>query len=259
MPVNLAIHGHASFGGGQVVIHLAPAVAPPAAAVPVPRPDVLLTALVDGTLPMHPLRGVVGRQELTVAIINVQRRLNLRRGLVGEWSQEAGDQLKAWLMAAKRSRALPPHGLALPWLGALAAPCPPQLALHDASHIEEDGDQNGEGGQEGDHIEEDEDQSGEGGEEGDEDECGEEGAEEEEQEDDDEEEKEDGSDSSSSSNDSCLRQRIEFLEAENAELGAAVGNCQELETENKELRSLNRELVMENDLLRQQLDLNSAV
>ena len=87
----------------------APAPAPPppvvqAALEPVPGTDYIMGLLQSGALLIHPTKASVQRNDIRVAVSNVQRQLHLAPGLLGGWTPEAWDRLKNWLLAAKRQR-----------------------------------------------------------------------------------------------------------------------------------------------------------
>ena len=129
-PKAIPVVGHADFQGGVVNLRLVPGAPPPAQVIVVPSYEAIMNFVQDGTLDVHESRLPLTRNDLLVAIRNIQARFGQATGWGGWWSDQAWEQLQRWLVSAKRRRlqlADPDTCLALP--APPLAPPGPLLAL----------------------------------------------------------------------------------------------------------------------------------
>ena len=112
---------------------------PNAATVPVPTYEHIIGLIQSGVLDVHPSRLPLTKNDLIIAIRNIQARFaqSLGQPLVtgwgGWWSEAAWEALGRWLCGVKRSRSQPSQ-LALPApVPMLALPPPPSPSASSAS------------------------------------------------------------------------------------------------------------------------------
>lgn len=106
--------------GRKIVLELEPGVAPQPSTSP-PHPDALVQEIADGKLLVHPSKAQISVRRIQMQICNIQRGLRLLIGAEGQWSNEADERLKSWLLRAERKKTR------------TDTPSPSPCALEDAS------------------------------------------------------------------------------------------------------------------------------